>query len=307
MAAQIDPFLLHPTFILREGLSWAKIALKVQQRRCDATNVRIFKSHYGRHPRHLARVWRDMQIAAILDVEEAALKDSFHAFLIANNFLKCYERNDVRFSRFSDYHDKQLIEMTWRFVDYIESLAKWKIKCPNKWPVRMGCTVDGSHFRINEPRDPDMRRNPTNFSYKHNFAGLNYQIAIATWTNKVLYVNTGDPSSTHDMTAIRKEFIDLVPAKCRVIADSGYTGKSDKEKEIFSVANNMDSDEVKLFKARARARQEQFNSRMENYACMANRFIHGIEKHRKCFASVAVLVQYAIEDTSSVGEPLDTL
>jgi DDE superfamily endonuclease len=279
---------------------------EMQGRRSEANNVRTFKSFFGRHPRHLARGWRDLQLAGIMTVDEAQNRDSFEGFLIANNFLRCCETVAVRCARFK-YTPEKLSKCQWRFVQWLASLKDWKIKCPTEWPVKLGATCDGTHARINEPRDPDMRRNPKNYSYKHNFAGLNYQIVLATWTNRVLYANAGDPSSVHDMTAIRAEFVDMVPKGCRVIADSGYAGKTEKEKKIFAIRNHLDDDDVSLFKARARARQEQFNARLKSYKCLSGTFIHGMDRHRMCFAAVLVLLQYAIEDTSPDGEPLDTL
>jgi hypothetical protein len=55
----------------------------------------------------------------------------------------------------------------------------------------------------------------------------------------VLYAHAGDPGSTHDMTAIRAEFIDVVPEGGRVIADDGYTGKTEREKKIFAVKDKQ--------------------------------------------------------------------
>jgi DDE superfamily endonuclease len=306
MAATFPHLNLHPQYILREGLILCNVDETVQQRRGEDRNVRNFKTFFGRHPRHLARVWRDLQIASIMTIEEAQDRESFDGFLIANNFLRCYEPTDVRAARFNFANDK-LLMLQWRFIEWLDQLKSWKIKCPTQWPVRFGATCDGTHARTNEPRDPDMRRNPKNFSYKHNYAGLNYQIVLATWTNRVLYANAGDPSSVHDMTAIRREFVDMVPAGCRVIADNGYVGKTENEKKTFATKNHLDHDEVAFFKARARARQEQFNSRMKSYKCLSGTFVHGIPRHRQCFAAVLVLQQYAIEDTSDVGEPLDTL
>ena len=235
------------------------------------------------------------------------MKTSFVGFLVANNFLRCYEVDDVRSSRFSSINLDDLEDLTWLFVDRIAALRGYKVKCPATWPVNLYASVDGTHMPTQEPRDKNLRRNPKNYSYKHNYAGLNYQIVLALWENQVLYANAGDPASTHDMAAIGQEFIHMVPQGGRVIADSGYTGKSDTEKSIFAVQNNLDSKEVKEFKGKAKSRQEAFNKRMKDYVCLKTKFRHGVRKHRKCFLAVLVLCQYAIEDTSSVGEPLDTL
>jgi hypothetical protein len=279
------PFVLHPSYILRQGLIFCGLDEVRQAKLCKETQVRIFKSHYGRHPLHLARVYRDLQVSGVMTEDEGKSKHTFYEFLLANNFLRCYEEDDLRYVRFGKSFD-ELTRATWAMVDKLAGLKEWKIKCPSVWPAKLG-----------------VRRNPKNYSYKHNIAGLNYQIVLSIWTQEVFYANSGDPAaSTHDMTAIRKEFVDMVPDGCRVVADSAYAGKSEKEKRIFSVENNLDCDEVKKFKARVKSRHESFNSRCKVYKCLKMKGRHGLENHKKCFAAVVVLVQYAIEDTSVVGE-----
>ncbi|CAB9506311.1 expressed unknown protein [Seminavis robusta] len=265
-----------------------------------------FKAHFGKNPLHLARVYRDLQVFGILERAEAEKKNSFIGFMLANNFLRLYESADVRNARFNICHDN-ICDFTWRFVRMIGQLKQHKIKCPSEWKVRMGASVDGTQMRTNEPRDPDMRRNPKNYAYKFNFAGLNYQIVLSLWTNNVWYANLGDTGSTHDMTSIRKEFIDMVPEGCRVIADAGYSGKSEREKRIFAVVSEMDSPEVRAFKGAAKARQEVFNKKMKDFDCLTKRWIHGVDNHKLAFNACLVLTQYAIEDTSPHGEPLHTL
>jgi Transposase DDE domain len=299
-------WLINPSYFLREGLKMCRVNEDTQRWRSSDRNVEVFKSHFGRHPLHLSRVWRDLQKHEIMTVHEAKQKRSFVGFLLANNFLRCYETANVRSARFDICLD-DLRELTTTFVDKIIKLKLHKVKCPTEWDVNMFASVDGTHVPEHEPRDPTLRRNPKNFSYKNNFAGLNFQIVLALWSNQVLYANAGDPASMHDMTAIRAEFVNMVPEGGRVIADAGYIGKTEREKKIFAVKNNLDSEEVGRFKGRARARQESFNKRMKDYVCLTTKFRHGSDFHRKCFLAVLILCQYAIEDTSSVGEPLDTL
>ena len=305
--AATAPHLIHPDYILREGLKFAKVDEARQQKRCTERNVSVFKAHYGKHPLHLARVWRDLQVYGILTVDEAKDRSNFVGFLMANCFLKLYEGADVRGPRFGLFHKEELGRLTWKFVDGIAALKEHKVKCPTVWPAKLGASIDGTQIRTNEPRDPDMRRNPKNYAYKHNFAGLNYQIALALWTSECWYATVGHSGNTHDMTAVREEFIDMVPDGCRVIADKAYTGKYAKEKKIFAVYNSLDDDEVFRFKAAAKARQEHFNKRLKDYGCLNKQFIHGVKKHSTCFTAVLVLVQYAITDTSPHGEPLNTL
>ena len=304
MASQ--PFIIHPDYILREGLSFLKVPLEEQRTFGRDGLVRLFKSHYGRHPLHLSRVHRDLQVAGLMSNEEARKKESFHGFMLANNLLRCYEEADNRYTRFNLSFD-EIPELSWDFIARLALLKEWKIRFPTVWPCKLGASTDGTHCRTNEPRDPDVRRNPVNYSFKHNFAGLNYVIVLSLWTNEIWHATSGDPASVHDLTAIREEFLDLVPLGCRIVADKGFTGKTLREKRIFAVENTLDPDHVKKFKGKAKARQEQLNSRLKVYKCLQGRFRHGVEKHKQCFAACLVLEQYAIEDTSPVGEPLNTL
>ena len=302
-------FIIHPSDMLYQGLLLCGVNDAKQQRRSAKTNVRVFKAHFGKDPKHLCRVWRDLQLKGLLDIQDRGRKHSFLGFMAANNYLRCYESLDVMAGRF-DLPNNLLGELRWIFIEKIAALKESKVKMPQpeEWElVKLLLSVDGTHARTNEPRDDDMRRNPKNYSYKNNFAGLNYQIALHMWKEQCVYVNAGDPGSTHDMTAMRAEFIGLVPEGGRVVADAGYTGKTEAEKKIFAVGNTFDTKEVKAFKKRARARQESFNKRLKDYKCLANRFTDGVDKHRICFAACVVLVQYAIEDESETGEPLMTI
>ena len=145
------------------------VSEEIQARRTAARNVRVFKSHFGKHPLHLSRVWRDLQIYKLMPVEEAMNRKSFEHFLIANNFLRCYEVDDVRNARFGINLD-EMEERTWAFVDKICGLKQFKIKCPAQWPVKLFASADGTQVPTNEPRDPNVRRNPKNYSYKYNIA-----------------------------------------------------------------------------------------------------------------------------------------
>ena len=302
------PFVLHPSYILREGLELCRLSVEVQARLEKNAQVRMFKAHFGRHPLHLSRVYRDLQVAGLMTEEEAKQKGSFIGFLLANNFLRCYDEDDRRYSRFSEFMSRDdMVNLTEIFLNRIFALKEWKIKCPSQWPVRMGASADGTHARINEPRDPEVRRNPKKFSFKHNFAGLTWLIVLSLWTNDIWYATAGDPASTHDMTMVREEFLEMIPEGCRVVSDSAFSGKTDEEKAKFSVVNALDSDEVKEMKARAKARHETINTKMKFYKCLAERGRHLIEKHKRHFGCCLVLCQYAIEDTSEVGEPLMTI
>ena len=211
--------LINPTDMLRQGLIAVKIPGAEQDKKSRSSNVRVFKSYFGKHPLHLCRVFRDLQEYNLLDVELLGRELAFKGFLIGNNYLKCYANLDIQSSLFTLGVNKTG-ELRWRFITLIAGLKQFKLKMPTQaeWEAaRMLLSVDGTHARTNEPRDPNMRRNPRNFSYKNNFPGLNYQIVLHLWKNQIAYCNSGDPASTHDITAIREEFIGMCPENARVV------------------------------------------------------------------------------------------
>ena len=80
-----------------------------------------------------------------------------------------------------------------------------------------------------------------------------------------------------------------------IITDRGYRGE-----RWCSIRNELDSEEVKVFKRRARARHETFNKRIKNFGVMSERFRFGIHKHKMVFESIVVILQYEMEN----GHPL---
>jgi hypothetical protein len=87
-----------------------------------------------------------------------------------------------------------------------------------------------------------------------------------------------------------------MPAGKYAIGDKGYRG----EPGMISTPNSHDPPEVRLFKGRARARQETFNARIKTFACLEKRYHHGLEKQKITFEAVCVIVQYQMEN----GSPL---
>ena len=166
-------FIIHPDDMLREGLIAVKEGLDEQAKRCKESNISVFKSFFGKHPKHLARVFRDLQLNGVLDVdEEGGRVMSFKGFLVANNYMKCYQVLNVQASLFK-LPKNVTGSLRWRFIPMIKELKDFKIKMPTpeEWAVaRMQISVDGTHAKTNEPRDPDMRRNPKNFSCKNKLS-----------------------------------------------------------------------------------------------------------------------------------------
>ena len=87
-----------------------------------------------------------------------------------------------------------------------------------------------------------------------------------------------------------------IPDGKRVIGDTGYQGEPDK----VSVTKDGDSKDVKKFFARAKSRQETFNSRLKAFQILETSFRHGFNKHASVFESVCIIIQYDMEN----GHPL---
>jgi DDE superfamily endonuclease len=155
------------------------------------------------------------------------------------------------------------------------------------------CMVDGTHCRISEPStDPSTKW----FSHKSNGPGLAYELALSIYSNQVVWFSGPFTPNQHDLTIFRKPngLKERMPVGKRGIADNGYVGE-----EMLSTDNDLDSEDVKRFKKRAKARQETLNARCKIFGVLSERFRHTgarrMECHGLAFSAVIVIVQYEIE------------
>ena len=292
--------------MLRRGLRLAKIDDDAQLRRCWTSKVDDFKAHFGRHPLHLCRVWRDLQLSnnPHARVNVADVTDAYNGFMAGNNFLRVYNTERVR-APLIQSHVKDVRDKTWFWVYKIAALKEEKIVWPNQWDTTLIISVDGKHRDVNEPRDPNWRRNPKWWSHKSNHAGVNNEIGIHLWESRVVWANEWDVATAHDATIFSAELEHMIPAGRLVIADKAYG--SEELSHVIAAPNPLDSDAVKDFKKRARARHENFNGLINVYGCLKHQYRHGTYKHQKCFDAVVTLCQYGIEDDGPDGERLDPL
>ena len=121
-------------------------------------------------------------------------------FLGAFFFLKKYP-DKIEQASFLGCTEKAGGVKTWRYVRAIQALKEKKIK----WIFDNGerdfneyffLTVDGVHCRIMEPRFI-----PSSGWYSHKFhkAGLAYEVAVAVYHNKIVWINGPFPAGQGDL------------------------------------------------------------------------------------------------------------
>ena len=82
----------------------------------------------------------------------------------------------------------------------------------------------------------------------------------------------------------------------KALGDKAYNGHPNE----CSTFNALDEQAVKVLKARAQMRHEQFNGMLKEFSCLDDQFRHKEAKYGDCFEAVAVICQYRME----YGEPL---
>jgi hypothetical protein len=285
--------------MLRRGLKAIGIDKQTQGRRTKKANVRVYKAHYGVHPNNASAVW----IAIITHENENSLpvdKIDLLAFFMSLNFLRCYESEDVRATRFKV--DKwKMRKPIWQWIQYIANLKDSIIKYPDAWNTTLVCSVDGTHFRLNEPRHATLKKDPTWYSHKHHCAGHNVQVVMAIWEQQCYNITISKGGTNDKGNVIKSGLLDRLPNGKRAIVDGGYPGDMNK----LSGYNQFDSDELKKFKARVKSRHETFNARLKIYDVLGDKYYHDKEKFPACMEAVAILVQFTIADTDpESAEPL---
>ena len=118
-------------------------------------------------------------------------------------------------------------------------------------------TVDGTLCPIHEVKTHStMTKDPKYFSFKHNHAGLLYEVAMSIDEDKCVWINGPIPGGeTNDKGLFNRKLKGMIPPGIRALGDSGYGG--DPEKVTLKYA--QDSATVQKFKRRALARHEKFN------------------------------------------------
>ena len=96
------------------------------------------------------------------------------------------------------------------------------------------------HCRTYEPWHPFFSKNPAYYSEKFNAAGLTYELGVAIFESRLVWLRGPKPASNHDITVFQQELIDKIPDGKHVVSDKGYWG----EPNTISTPNAHDPDEL---------------------------------------------------------------
>jgi hypothetical protein len=321
--------------ILSIGLSLTRIDAFRQEKVDRETNLDHFRSLFGSNPVVYAQIWEDLQTTDIHDarIDGATAKTGIRYFLMSIYFLKNYPTGPLQESSFR-VSVRTAHEKNWFFLKKIQALKEQKVtsQChrvqsanhhlthfrpvfacisfqivwPELWTTEnannpnVPCfllSVDGVHCHIKEPTHPVLSKNPEFYSHKTHKPALNYELGISVYEDKLVWMNGPFPVSQHDINIFRTEGLkDKIPVSKLVIGDCGYLGEPD----IISTPNLHDPIEVRKLKNRARSRQETFNARIKNFACLSSCCQHKIHKHKILFEAVCVICQYQMDHGSTL-------
>jgi hypothetical protein len=305
--------LLSPDQVLKYGLTF--LAMRFT-RWHDARMALEFHRHYGSPPLDLAdHLPKELQFLNEKEKSEKGLKRYF----VAHFFLWAYPKNvSMLSSRFKGVCDKYFQgEPLWVWIRRSAALKSkkivWDDNVANPKNLEIFCiTIDGTDFKINEPKHRTLPRDKGACSHKMQHAAAKYEIALAVHRPKCVHLTGPFFGGTRDLEMFPrgrlKEKLQALNVQIRnfrqtklAIVDRGYSSKRADEKNLFSVPNSMGSKELEKFKSRAWLRHETFNGRLKCFGSLsAQTFRHGIDMHKFVFEAIIVTVQYQMDNGSPI-------
>lgn len=282
--------------IMKHGLKLVKYTRRRIKRAKTIRNIERFKGHFGSQPVVVAQIWEDLQTTQVVEARVPPVDLHLDHFLMAMHHLKRYPTELEREPLFDIDHHKGR-DWVWFYVEKIQQLKKEKIVWPadDFGPDIWVLTVDGTHCMIQEPAHPIWSQDRMYFSHKYGKAGVNYELGIALYESKLIWMNGPFRAGESDNRIFKRYGLKakLNATGKRGIGDGGYTGHP----KLLSTPNYHDSEAVKLFKSRALKRHETFNGMTKNFDCLSGRFRHNQDKFALCFEAVCVICQYQCELT----------
>jgi len=291
MVAAANPF-LSAEDILGLGLLYRRIDMH----RFNSVNVEAFRDAYGIDPMGCAQLLHDLRTT---DIQTNRIDNpSTFDLLMAMYWLKQYLTEKV-IAREYKVDGKKTSKKILKYVRAIQALKQvkivWRLDDGDGQPT-IGLSVDGVHCQIEEPRmEPDAKW----CSFKFKKPALAYELGLELHDDQLCWIHGPFKGGTPDVDIFTAEGglrEKLLASGKRAIADRGYSGHED----VLAIRNQFDTDEVRAFKRRARARHEAFNSHLKTFCALKHPYRHGWKTHEAVFDAICVLLQYDMEN----GRPL---
>ena len=277
------------------GLQLAGFSEETIARTNRATNTNRLKDFCYAGKKSLEKLYCDIQNP---DLGEYQIRNPNPVDLIYSlYFLKKYPTSHELAGRWGTGTEKTVRRKVWTYIHAIQALKEKKIRWifdDGNYDEYFILSVDGVHCRIHEPRSQ-----PSSgwYSKKFNKAGLTYELGVAIYHDNIVWINGPFPAGQNDMKVFRKPngLLSKIPDGCRAIGDEGYRGEPSK----VSTRNAFNSNEVKQFSNRVRARHETVNSRLKAFGVLNQVFRSKgdtrMEKHKSVFEACCVIVQYELD------------
>ena len=206
-------------------------------------------------------------------------------------YLFCYP-TQRQLASFLGIDIKTVRVWIWRFIPAIAELTidmiAWENRYRGQSPLPgINVVIDGTSCPIQEPRK-EFSKGWSAFKFGKK-AGVTYEVGQCLATGWIVWTNGPYPAGDFpDKKIFDRELILMLDEGETVLADAGYSGR-----DTYITTSNMY--ETNKVKKRAKARLEQFNSRLKHYNVLKVPFREEKARHYDVFHAVAVIVQLEIE------------
>ena len=300
------------------GLLILKITHEEQAGKSEQWKEEIFRKLYGSPPCVIRQMWDDLIDTDILECKldfGERNHTGLRMLLISHYFLWTYPRN----SRMIEAHFSPIIEKETRGVGLWHWIEKiyWLMPSRIHWLDRFNdpdsepfiATVDGTDCKVWEPRKthPDFQFDPGMFSHKFKRAAWKYEVAVAIFSDNIVWVNgpwrggKGDKEILIDGNEEAMELgnVDSILGMMLegkfIICDRGYRTSQANLLQKLAYRRDDDPPEIAQFKARVLCRHESVNARIKQFRILSDTFRNNKRKHELAFKAVCLIVQYHLD------------
>lgn len=225
-------FIYTPAQLLRIGLKLLKVDPHKLKTQSYESRMADFKGHYGTQPIVLARMWEDLQTILHAPLKATRPENlnsgaNIKYFLRAAHFLMRYQ-TEVERKVATGNTQKTVRKWTWFFLEKICELRDHKIVWPDSWSTNFIISLDGVHCRFPDPKHPTLSKDPSFYSHKSNSAGLAYELALALFEPKLVWLKGPLPAgANNDMSMYQAHLKNLIPDGKIAVTDGGYPDRRD--------------------------------------------------------------------------------